>query len=129
MTPHSTHLSALHPSYHHCTVHTTDGSSLSVARHGVLCSDSFYVPDVSLVPDLTMQFMSAGQITNHDCHAILDHDFCYIQDHHTSHLVGTGPWCHDSHHLWGLDWLCLPSVVPASLAIPVVATLSMSLFY
>jgi hypothetical protein len=31
MTPHSTHLSTLRASYHHCTVHTTDGSSLSVA--------------------------------------------------------------------------------------------------
>jgi hypothetical protein len=129
MTPHFTHLSALHPSYRHCTVHTTDGSSLSVAGQGVLCSDSFHVPDVSLVPDLTMQFMSAGQITDHDCRVILDHDFFYIQDRHTSHLVGTGPWRRDSHHLWGLDWLCLPSAAPASLAIPDVTTLSTSLFY
>jgi hypothetical protein len=30
MTPHSTHLSALRP-YHHCTIHTADGSPLSVA--------------------------------------------------------------------------------------------------
>jgi hypothetical protein len=30
MTPHSAHLSALHPSYRHCTVHTADGSPLSV---------------------------------------------------------------------------------------------------
>jgi hypothetical protein len=42
MTPHSTHLSALHPSYRHCTVHTTDGSPLSIAGQGMLCSDSSY---------------------------------------------------------------------------------------
>jgi hypothetical protein len=30
MTPHSTHLSALRHSYRHCTVHTADGSPLSV---------------------------------------------------------------------------------------------------
>jgi hypothetical protein len=59
MTPHSAHLSSLHPSYHHCIIHTTDGSPLSVARQGTLSSDSFYVPDVSLVPDLTMRLMSA----------------------------------------------------------------------
>jgi hypothetical protein len=59
MTPHSVHLSSLCP-YCHCTVHTTDGSSLSVAGRGTLCSDSFDVPDVSLVPDLTMQLMSPG---------------------------------------------------------------------
>jgi hypothetical protein len=40
--------------------------------------DSFHVPGVSLVPDLTMQLMSVGQITDHDCRTILDLDFCYI---------------------------------------------------
>jgi hypothetical protein len=91
MTPHSTHLSALRPSYHHCTVHTAEGSPLSVARQGTLCSNSFHVRGVSLVLDLSMQLMSAGQITNHDCHVILDPDFCYIYDSPMGHLVGTGP--------------------------------------
>jgi hypothetical protein len=78
MTPHSAHLSYLRPSSRHCIVHTADGSPLSVARQGTLFSDSFHVPDVSLVPDLTMQLMSAGQITDHDCRVILDPDVCYI---------------------------------------------------
>jgi hypothetical protein len=90
MTPHSTHLSALRP-YRHCIVHTADGSPLSVAGQGTLCSDSFHIPGVSLVPDLTIQLMSAGQITDHDYHVILDPDFCYIQNRRTGHLVGTGP--------------------------------------
>jgi hypothetical protein len=60
MTPHSAHLSALRPSYHHYTVHTIGGSSLSVAGQGTLCSDSFHVTFVSLVSDLTMQLMSVG---------------------------------------------------------------------
>jgi hypothetical protein len=38
-----------------------------------------------------MQLMSAWQIADHDCRVILDPDVCYIQDHRTSHLVGTGP--------------------------------------
>jgi hypothetical protein len=91
MTPHSAHLSSLHPSYRHCIVHTTNGPPLYVTRHSTLNSDSFHVPDVSLVLDLTMQLMSTGQITDHDCHVILDPDFYYIQDYHTGHLVGTGP--------------------------------------
>jgi hypothetical protein len=60
MTPHSTHLSALCPSYRHCTIYITDGSPLSVAGQGTLYSDSFYVTYVSLVPDLTMQLMFTG---------------------------------------------------------------------
>jgi hypothetical protein len=75
MTPHFTHLSSMRPSYRYLTVQTTDGSPLSVAGQGALCFNSFYVPDVSLVPDLTMQLMSASQITDHDCHVILDPDF------------------------------------------------------
>jgi hypothetical protein len=90
MTHHSAHLSSLRPSSRHCIVHTADGSPLFVAGQGTLSSDSFYVPDVSLVPDLTMQLMSAGQIADHDYRAILDPDACYIQDHRTGHLVGTG---------------------------------------
>jgi hypothetical protein len=129
MTPHSTHLSALRPSYRHCIVHTADGSPLSVVGHGTLCSDSFHVPSVSLVPNLTMQLRSAGQISNHDCHVILDPNFYYVQDHHTGHLVGTGPRRHDSQRLWELDWLCLPSVVPAILTSPAVAASSTSSFY
>jgi hypothetical protein len=61
-----------------------------------------------------MQLISAGQITDHDCRVILDPDICYIQDHHTSHLVGTGLRRRDSQHLWELDWLHLPSTASAS---------------
>jgi hypothetical protein len=60
MTPHSAHLSSLHPSYRYCVVHTADASPLSVAGQDTLSSNSFYVPDISLVPDLTMQLMSTG---------------------------------------------------------------------
>jgi hypothetical protein len=122
MTPHSTHLSALRPSYRCCTVYTADGSPLFVARQGTLCSDSFHVPGVSPVPDLTMQFMSVGQIIDHDYRVILDPEFCYIQDCRTGHLVGTRSRRRDSQCLWELDWLCLSSVVPASLVSPVAAS-------
>jgi hypothetical protein len=129
MTPHSTHLSTLCFSYLHCTIHTAHGSPLSVAGQGTLCSDSFHVPGVFLVPDLTMQLMSAGQITDHDCPVILNPDFCYIQDRRTGHLVGTDPRRCDSQHIWELDWLCLPSAAPTSLASPDVAASSASSFY
>jgi hypothetical protein len=89
MTFYFPHLSSLHPSYRHCTVHVVDASSFSVAGHVTLSSNFFHASDVSLVPDLTMQLMSAGQITDYDCHVILDLDFCYIQDHRNDHLVGS----------------------------------------
>jgi hypothetical protein len=103
MTPHSAHLSSLRPYSRHCIVHTVDGSPLSIAGQGTLSSDSFHVPNVSLVPDLTMQLMSARQIADHDCHVIIDPDVCYIQDRRTGHLVATGPRRRDSQRLWELD--------------------------
>jgi hypothetical protein len=69
---------------------------------------------MSLVPDLTMQLMSAGQIADHDCRVILDPDVCYIQNRRTGHLVGTGPHHCDAQRLWELDWLHLPSAASAS---------------
>jgi hypothetical protein len=114
MTPHSAHLSSLRSSSRHCIDHTVDGSPLSVAGQGTLSSDSFHVPDVSLVPDLTMQLMSARQIADHDCRVILNPDVCYIQDCRTGHLVGTDPRRHDSQRLWELDWLHLPSAASIS---------------
>jgi hypothetical protein len=128
MTHHSAHLSSLRPSYRHYTIHTTDGSPLSVAGQGTLCSDFFYVPDVSLVLDLTMQLMSTGQITDHDCSVILDVDFFYVQDRRTGHLVGTSPRRHDSQRLWELHWLHLLFVVPASLISSAYAASSTSSF-
>jgi hypothetical protein len=128
MTPLSAHLSSLHSSYRHCTVHTADRSFLSVAGQGTLSSDSFHVPDISLVLDLTMQLMSAGQITDHDCHVILDPDFRYIQNHRNGRLVGTGFRRRDSQCLWELDWLRLSSTAPASLVSSAYAASSTSSF-
>jgi hypothetical protein len=101
MASHFTHLSSLRP--RHITAHTANGSPLSVAGQSNLCSDSFHVPDISLVFDLTMQLMYAGQITDHDYRVILDRDFFYIQDCCTGHLVGTGPRRRDSQHFWEFE--------------------------
>jgi hypothetical protein len=99
MTHHSVHLSSMRHSYRYLAVQIDDGPPLFVVGHVTLCSNSFYVPDVSLVPDLIMQLISARQITDHDCRVILDPDFCYIPDRHTGHLVGTGPRRRDSQRL------------------------------
>jgi hypothetical protein len=95
-------------------------SPLSVARQGTLSSDSFHVPNVSLVLDLTMQLMSAGQIADHDCRVILDPDVCYIQDRCTSHLVGTDPVVM-IHSVFGslTDFIFLPLRPPVLSAPPV----------
>jgi hypothetical protein len=88
MTPHSAHLSSLCP-YRHLIVHIINGFPLSVVGQGIRCSDTFHIPNVSLVPDLTMHLMSVWRIIDHDCRVILDLDFCYVQDRYTNQLYGT----------------------------------------
>jgi hypothetical protein len=114
MTPDSTSLSSICSHSIPLTVQTVDGSPLSVVGRGTL-SSSFHVPNVSYVPDLTMQLISVGQFTDHGCRVILDSDSCRVQDLSTSLVVGTDPLRRDSQRLWELNWLRLPSAASASL--------------
>jgi hypothetical protein len=72
--------------------------------------------------------MSVGQIADYDCRVIFGPNVCYIQDHRTGHLVGTGPRRRDSQHLWELDWLHLSSAASASPVSSACAASSTSLF-
>ena len=90
MTHDSTHLSSLRPPSASLFVNTADGTSHSVLSHGTLRTPHFHVPSVSHVPNLKLQLLSAGQITDHDCRIILESDSCSVQDHRTGTLVGSG---------------------------------------
>ena len=114
MTPHTHHLRAVNSVPSPLTVQTADGTCLPVAAQGTLSTSSFHVPAVSHVPKLTMQLMSAGQLTDVGCRVILDSDSCCVQDRRTGTLVGIGPRRHDSQRLWELDWLRLPSAASSS---------------
>ena len=90
MTFNSSSLSSLHlvsPTH----IITADSTSLSIAGRSTLSTSSFSVPSVARVPQLTMQLMSAGQLTDNGCCVILDFDSCCVQNHHTCALVGTNP--------------------------------------
>lgn len=93
MTSDSTSLTSRSP------VQTADGTPLSVTGLGTLCTSFFTVPNVSYVPKLTMQLMSAGQLTDHGCRVILDSDSCCVQDQRTGTLVGTAPRRRNSRRL------------------------------
>jgi hypothetical protein len=98
MTPNSARLSSICSPSIPLTVQTVDGSPLSIVGHGILSSSSFHVPNVSYVPDLTMQLISTGQLTDHGCRVILDSD-SRVEDLSTCLLVITSPRRHDSQRL------------------------------
>ena len=49
------------------SVQTADGTSCPITHQGSLCNSSFSVPDVSFVPQLSMNLLSIGQITDRNC--------------------------------------------------------------
>jgi hypothetical protein len=99
MTPNCTRLSSICSPSIPLTVQTADGSPLLVVGHGTLSSSSFHVPNVSYVPNLTMQLISAGQLTGHGCRVIFYSDSCHVQDLSTGLLVGTSTRHRDSQCL------------------------------
>ena len=109
MTFDSSHLSSLRPFNSPISVLTADGTPLPVSSRGTLSTSSFFVPDISHVPRLTMNLFSARQLTDSGCRVILDDDSCSVQDRHTQALVGAGLQRRDSQGLWELDWLRVPS--------------------
>jgi hypothetical protein len=114
MTSDSSILSSLRPLDSPLSVLTANGTSLSVSSQDTLSTHSFYVPDISHVPHLTMNLVSASQLTGSSCRVILDIDSCSVQDRRTQSLVGAGPRRHDSQGFWELDWLRVPCAATSS---------------
>lgn len=69
MTSDSSILSPLRPLDSPVHVLTADGTSLLVASQGILSNPTFHVSLVAHVPRLTMQLLSAGQLTDSGCHS------------------------------------------------------------
>ena len=91
------------------SVHTADGTSCHVTHQGSLHSPYFYIPDVSCVPQLSMNLLSVGQIADMNCFVGFDDSSCFIQDRQSGSVIGTGHRRRDSSNLYVLDTLHLPS--------------------
>jgi hypothetical protein len=60
------------------TIRTTDGASCHVTHQGSFSSPYFYGPDISLVPQLSMNLLSVGQIADMNCFIGFDDLSCFI---------------------------------------------------
>jgi len=91
------------------SINTANGTACHVTHQGSLQSPHFYIPDISCVPQLTMNLLSVGQIADMNCFVGFDESSCFIQDRQTGNVIGTGHRRRDSSNLYVLDTLCLPS--------------------
>jgi hypothetical protein len=76
MTSDSSILSALRSLISPVNVLTADGTSLPVSRRGTLSTSFFSVSDISHVPRLKMNLLSASQLTDSSYRVILGTDSC-----------------------------------------------------
>jgi hypothetical protein len=49
------------------SVQTADGTLSHITHKGSLCTPHFTVPNIFFVPELSMNFLSVRQITDHNC--------------------------------------------------------------
>jgi hypothetical protein len=92
------------------TIYTAHRTSCHVTHQGTFSSPHFYVPDISLVSELSMKLLSVGQIADMNCFVGFDDSSCFIQDRSSGSVIGTGHRCRDSSNLYVLDTLRLPSL-------------------
>jgi len=104
------------------SVQTTDDTSCSITHQGSLSTAHFTVPNVSLVPQLSMNLLSVGQITYQNCFIGFDDSSCFVQDHRSGTVIGTGHRRRGSSNLYILDTLSLSSSAGSTAHVSTVAS-------
>ena len=90
-----------------------DGTILPITSCGLLHTAHFHVPDVTYIPQLSMNLISANQLASHVCLVIFYEFVCRVQGRLTGTLIGAG---HRRSGVYVLDHLHLPSSSPPPVA-------------
>jgi hypothetical protein len=61
-------------------VQTADGTLCHVTHKGSLSNSNFTIPNIFFVPELSMDLLLVGQITDHNCFVGFDDSSCFLQD-------------------------------------------------
>uniref|UniRef100_A0A2N9HCJ2 Reverse transcriptase Ty1/copia-type domain-containing protein n=1 Tax=Fagus sylvatica TaxID=28930 RepID=A0A2N9HCJ2_FAGSY len=125
MTPHASHFSQKTPLAPSPIIYTADSSHMSVSHIGTISSPDLTIPDTYLVPKLSLNLLSVGQL----CELGLDLHFSNrgvnVQDPLTGKLLGTG---RKIGHLFELCNLQIPSHMVSS-SVAATTTLSPDLWH
>jgi hypothetical protein len=95
-------------------VQTADGSLCHITHKGSLSTPHFIVPNIFFVPELSMNLLSVGQITDHNCFVGFDDSSCFVQDHHTGTVIGTNHHRRSAPRLYILNTMRLPPPTTSS---------------
>lgn len=76
--------------YHVPIVRTANNSAMPVDHVGNVCDSNLDLPDVFHVPNLTLNLISLGQLTELDLDVLFSKLGCRVQDPQTGEILGTG---------------------------------------
>jgi hypothetical protein len=88
-------------------VQTVNGTLCHVNHKGALSNSNFNVSNIFFVPELSMDLLSVGQITYHNCFVGFDDSSCFVQDRRTGDVIGTGRRRRSAPRIYILDTLRL----------------------
>ena len=72
------------------SIHTTNGSRLQITHTGHATSSSLSLPDTYLVPHLSFNLISIGQLCDIGLTVLFSSSGCQVQDPQTGQILGTG---------------------------------------
>jgi hypothetical protein len=71
------------------TITTADGSAMTVSHVGSISTPNLSVSDVFCVPELHLNLLSVGQLTELGLNLFFSSRGCLVQDSQTGQIVGT----------------------------------------
>ena len=128
MTSDQSELASCKPVIDGASVQTADGTSCHITHQGSICNSRFSVPNISFVPQLSMNLLSVGQIADHNCFVGFDDSSCFVQDRRSGAVIGTGRRRRGAPSLYLLDTLHLPSSTVAPPPVSFAASVSTASF-
>jgi hypothetical protein len=90
MTPHASHFSQKTPLAPSPIIYTADSSHMSVSHIGTISSPDLTIPDIYLVPKLSLNLLSVGQLCELGPDLHFSNRGVDVQDPLTGKLLGTG---------------------------------------
>ncbi|GKV02057.1 hypothetical protein SLEP1_g14541 [Rubroshorea leprosula] len=86
----TTHLSSMSPNNSFLDIYSTDGSPMNVSHIGNVSTKSLTLPNALLVPKLSYNLLSVGQLCDLGLEVTFSAHGCRVQDPQTGQLLGTG---------------------------------------
>jgi hypothetical protein len=111
MTPNSSIFSTKSVLPRPTTIYTANGSHLDVSHIGSISTHRLSISDTCLVPNLSLNLLSVGQLCELGLELHFSKRGCDVQDSQTGHLIGTA---NKIGRLFELSSLNLPRTVSAT---------------